>query len=121
MAIAEGTDFNAWAKGKAGAAVKAKRGKATHHRIERMDNGFTSHTEFAPKGGMKDRMAMLDTSGLTKRVVHKTPEEAGSHASVMMGGRPLIPSAPANDAAAEATGAGDTAAEQQAESAGAQA
>lgn len=121
MAIAEGTDFNAWAKGKKGAAVKAKRGKAVHHRIERANNGFVSHTEFEPKGGMKDRMSMLDTSGLSKKMIHKTPEEMGSHASVMMGGRPLIPSSPVNDEANEATGAGDTAAEQQAESAGAKA
>ncbi len=121
MATPTTDNFNSWEKSKKGAATKAKRGKATHHRIERMDNGFTSHTEFQPKGGMKDRMAMMDTSGLSKKVVHKTPEEMGSHASVMMGGRPLIPSSPANEEANEATGAGDTAAEEAAESAGAKA
>ncbi len=114
-------DFNGWEKSKKGAATKAKRGKAVHHRVERANNGFVSHTEFEPKGGMNDRMAMMDHSGLTKKMIHKTPEEMGSHASVMMGGRPLIPSAPANDEANEATGAGDTAAEAAAESAGAKA
>ncbi len=98
-------DFGAWERSKKGAATKAKRGKATHHSVSRADNGFISHTEFEPKGGMKDRMAMMDTSGLSKKVVHKTPEEMGSHASVMMGGRPLIPQSPANEEQDEAAGA----------------
>jgi hypothetical protein len=85
-------NFNHWEKAKKGAKTKSKRGKVRSHRIERADNGFISHTSYDPadQKGM-DRMSMMDDSALHVTKVHKTPEEMGSHASQIMGGKALAP------------------------------
>lgn len=69
-----------------GAKKKASKGPAHRHSIEPVAGGFMSTTDHHPAPGAAEPINYAD---LQTKKFHKTAEEAGSHASKMMGGMKL--------------------------------
>lgn len=83
----------------------AKKGKVEHLHTERLDNGYMTtarHERPAPSQGREIYQPPTESKHF-----HKTPEEMGSHHSVMMGGQPLVPSSPGKKAEDDADEAGE--------------
>jgi hypothetical protein len=107
-------NFQDFEKSKKDAAKKAmKKGPVHHMSVEPAEmNGAkgyltTAHHE-PPAATRKTGPGMpFDHEAMISKAFHKTPEEAGSHMSMMMGGKQMIPGTPAAAEESAADGAGD--------------
>lgn len=104
--LTEDTSFADYEKSKKGEIKKAvKKGKVEHMHVERLDNGFmTTSRHEMPKGDKNMGMMMSERES---KHFHMTPEEMGSHHSMMMGGKQLIPVGDGAKEESAAAGAGD--------------
>lgn len=106
--------FADFEKAKKGAAKKAlKKGPVHSMRVEPAElngvKGYMTTAHHEPPAGHKN--GMMDHDAMTSRAFHSSAEEMGSHHSVMMGGKQMIPGTPEQAAESEASGAGDPNAE----------
>lgn len=92
MPVKPTTSFEEYESAKKATSTKTKRGPVRSIRHERAENGIITHIEHDPPEQVGAKMNYAP--GERRQVLHSTPEEAGSHLSVVFGGQPLITKSP---------------------------
>ena len=97
--------FADFEKGKKKSAKKAAKGKASHFRLERADNGFISHTEHEMKPSANKGAYPIGMEDMQTRMVHPDIQHAADHMTKMFGGAAAEPKEKETPAEEKAEGA----------------